>query len=399
MTFVLSFLISLAASASCHDLAPHIQRSVAQNTFKLVPRNAYAATLTEETARSLHEQNCWVKDLTISDKMNCDILKSCTGEHCKLEYAPFGSAFINEKNGQLLTAWHVVFPTHAAGLIFMQGSLSQVPTDELNSRLSVLKPEFILLDSNDNLIFDTQKTPSQYSFWGNPLSTIYQANGHKQNQPYGYFENSPDDFVAINIGSLGVGSNLSSTTLSKGLSITSLTKKDDLAEKCLYSAGYQYHDGKFRISSGKKELVKTMQSYYSFVSSAELDPLPMAVAKILELDNAMILRILGYSENNIEKTLAQFDEKTIRNAIQIVLSNHPRHQRDQSLEDHPAVIFYDAKVLPGQSGGPIVDDAGTVVGITTNAFLDKSIVTDGHYTSHGAVGFFLGSLSLSKLEE
>ncbi len=389
MTFVLSFLLAALANAACNDLSPNIKESVAQHTFKLIPRNTYAATLSEESARSLHQKSCLAGGLSTSDQMNCDLLKICTGDACKIEFGPFGSAFLLEKNGLLISAWHVVFPTHAAGLIFMQGSLSQLPYDEMKSRLAVLEPDFILLDQNDKIVFDTKQNPSRYAFWGNPLSTVYQTEGHKQHQPYGYFENAPDDYVAIDISSVKLGSNVG-----MGLPLTTLTKKEDLATQCLYAGGYQYHDGKFRHSSGKKETVKAMQSRDSFATPFQLNPFPMAVEKILEFDNTKILKMMGYSDGNIQKTMAKYDAETIRRSIVIVLATQPRHLRDQALETNPAVLFYDAKVLPGQSGGPIVDANGTVVGITTNSFLDKSIAIDGHFTSNGAAGFFLGSLTL-----
>ncbi len=385
MTFVLSFLMAALASAACNDLSSNIHESVAQNTFKLVPRNFYAATLSEETARSLHQKSCLSGGLSISDQMNCDLLKTCTGDTCKIEYGPYGSAFLSKKTGLLMSAWHVVFPTHAAGLIFLQGRLSLFPYEEMQSILTVLQPDFILLDQNDKIVFDTKNNPSHYAFWGNPLSTVYQTEGHKQHQPYGYFENAPDDYVAIDIGSVKLGT---------GLPLTSLTKKEDLAAQCLYSGGYQYHDGKFRISSGKKEAVKTMQSLISYAVPFQLNPFPLELSQILELDNEQTLKLMGYSDENIQKTLAQYDEATVRHSIEIVLATQPRHLRDQALESHPAVLFYDAKVLPGQSGGPIVDESGTVVGITTNSFLDKSIAIDGHFTSNGAAGFFIGSLTL-----
>jgi hypothetical protein len=384
MSLVLFFVLSVIANATCYDLPPEVQTSVADNTFKLVPRNLYAGTISEATARSLYQNSCLGKDLTISDQMNCDILESCTGDHCKLQYGPFGSAFLENKNGRLLTAWHVVFPTHAAGLIFMQGNLSQLSDEERNARLAVLEPDFILLNANDQIVFDTRNSPSQYVRWGNPLSTVYQMEGHQQNRVYGFMENAPDDHVTIDIGSANLG---------VGLTITHLNKKEDLASNCLYSAGYQYHDGKFQASAGEKASVKAMQSQVSYIRPFQINPFPMDVEKILEHNNADILKMMGYSDANILATLTKYDETTIRRSIEILIASQPRLLRDQLLEHHPAVLFYDAKVLPGQSGGPIVDENGTVVGITTNSFLDKTVLVDGHFTSHGAAGFFLGSLN------
>jgi hypothetical protein len=383
MTFVLSFLISALANGSCSELSPDIQKAVEKSTFKLVPRNLYAETMTEATARSIHQKSCLTQALTISDQMNCRILESCTGNTCKIQYGPVGSAFLAEKSGKLFTAWHVVFPTHAAALIFLQGRLSLFSTEELNSTLAVMEPDFVLLDGKDQVVFDSQKSPARYADWGNPLSTVYQMEGHKQHRPYGYMENAPDDYVAIDIGSAHLG---------EGLPITTLTKKEDLSAKCLHSGGFPYHDGKFRISTGTTASVKSMQSQISYVIPFQLNPFPMEVAKILQHNNAEILKMMGYSDEKIQTTMEKYDDLTIRRSIELVLATQPRHLRDQLLEAHPAVLFYDAKVLPGQSGGPIVDDTGTVVGITTNSFLDKTILTDGHFTSFGAAGFFLGSL-------
>lgn len=377
-----TLLFTAVINADCNNLNTNVFETVRANTFKLVPRNTYAAVLSEEKARTLYEQNCSTANLTTSDKMNCEVLKTCTGEDCKIEFAPFGSAFLNQANGLLYTAWHVVFPTHATPLIFMQNSLSKLTPEELNSTLSVLRPDFVLLDGQDNIVFDTKKQTALYEAWGNPLSTIYHTNGHKQHQPYGYFENAATDHVTINIGA----------ALSGGLSLTEKKNKSDFDSQCLYSAGYQYHDSQFRISAGKKAHVKHMQSQISYIVPFQLNPLPMEVSKILELNNEQILRLMGYSETIIQKTLTDYPEETVRASIEIVLATQPRHMRDQAMETHPDVLFFDAPVLPGQSGGAIIDENGTVVGITTNSFLDKSTIIEGHFTSYGAAGFFVGGL-------
>ncbi len=379
---ILLLFMSLFTQADCHQLSSNVVESVKNNTFKLVPRNTYAASIPIEKARELYEHNCVSANLTTSDKMNCEVLKTCTGEDCKIEFTPFGSAFLNQTNGLLYTAWHVVFPTHATPLIFMQNSLSKLAPEELNSTLSVLRPDFVLLDGQDNIVFDTNKQTALYEAWGNPLSTIYQTNGHKQHQPYGYFENATTDHVTINIGA----------ALSGGLAFTWQKNKSDFDSKCLYSAGYQYHNGQFHISAGKKADVKHMQSQISYIVPFQLNPLPMEVDKILELNNEQILRLMGYSEVNIQKTLADHSAETVRASIEIVLATQPRHMRDQAMENHPDVLFFDAPVLPDQSGGAIIDENGTVVGITTNSFLDKSTNTEGHFTSYGAAGFFVGGL-------
>ncbi|MBY0383828.1 serine protease [bacterium] len=383
MTFFWGFLLSAFVGASCPDLSTNIQETVRKNTFKVVPRNFYASTMSVDAARDLYSSQCNTSHLTISDKMNCDVLKSCTGEDCKIEFMPFGSAFFVNEKATLVTAWHVVFPTHATPLYFMQNALSKISTEELNSKLSVLQPDFLLLNSEDEIIFDTKKQTAHYQFWGNPLSTIYQALGKNRQHPYGYFENAPDDFVAIK---------LSDFVPAAKLSLASKKTKSDLMNKCLYAGGYQYHDGKFRFSAGSKKSVKEMQSQLSTITPFQINPLPMSQEELLKKSLPEILSIMGYSEDNIQETLKKYDEALIWSSIHVVLDSQVRHLRDQSLEARSDLVFYNAPALPGQSGGPIVDENGYLVGLTTNGFFDSQVMVDGHFASYGAVGLLLTAL-------
>lgn len=380
MMQLLGFLLSTYVGAACPDLSQTIQQKVQANTFKLVPRNFYASSMPVERARELFQSQCLTQNLTISDQMNCHVLSSCTGDDCKIEFMPFGTAFYLQQKKALLTAWHVVFSTHATPLYFMQNSLAPMSRDELNSHLSVLQPDFLLLNSKDEVIYDTKKQSTHYRFWGDPLSTIYQELGLRNKSPYGYFENAPDDFVAISVSGL---------TTVEPLTLSSSKDKSTEAAQCLYAAGYQYHDGHFRFSSGVKKSVKEMQSQLSFVTPFQLNTLPMDKEKLLQLPVSEVLAKMGYDSENIQNTLKKYDESVIWNSIQIVLASQARHLRDQSLEDHPSLLFYDASVLPGQSGGPILTQEGDVIGLTTNSFFDKHVVVNGHFASYGAVGLRL----------
>lgn len=384
MTIFWGFFVSTLVGASCPELSNDIQRTVRENTFKLVPRNFYASSMSIESARELHKTHCQSPSLTISDQMNCEVLKSCTGDDCKIEFMPFGSAFFVNEKATLVTAWHVVFSTHATPLYFMQNTLSKMKSEELKSKLSVLQPDFLLLDSENKIIFDTKKQKAHYEFWGNPLSTIYQALGKNRQHAYGYFENAPDDFVAIQLE----GFAKSGLTLSP----SSAKNKSDFSSKCLYAGGYQYHDGEFRFSAGSKKSVKEMQSQLSVVSPFQINPLPVPKEELLKKSLPEILTLMGYSEQNIQATLKKYGEDVIWKSIHIVLNSQERHLRDQSLEERSDLIFYDAPVLPGQSGGPIVDEEGHLVGLTTNGFFDSQVIVDGHFASYGAVGLLLTAL-------
>lgn len=104
---------------------------------------------------------------------------------------------------------------------------------------------------------------------------------------------------------------------------------------------------------------------------------------------------MGYSENSIQETLVKYESEKILAAIQIVLQTQKRNMRDQALDFHNHVVFFDAAVLPGQSGGPIVDELGNVIGITTNSFYDKQILNDQHYTAYGSAGVLIEALKFS----
>jgi hypothetical protein len=363
-----------------------IRSLVRDNTFKIVPRNIYASSFSSEHARELYDKHCISSPLTISEQMNCATLKNCQGEQCKIEYMPFGTAFWTSENNKLITAWHVVYPTHAPALLFLQNNLMSLSNEELNQTLSVLSPDFVLLDHKDQVIYDTRTAhpKSVYSRWGNPLSTIYQNQGFIKNQPYGFFENAPDDFVAIELS-------LPNAENRKGLSLLR-TNKTSLNGTCLQSVGFQYHNGQLTLSGGQLTAVKDLQAKLSFSTPFQLNPLPLPLEEILNKSISEILGIMGYSEDEIQKMLGKHSDEKLWAAIKVVLQTQSRNMRDQALADHEDVIFFDAPVLPGQSGGPIIDEQGHVVGITTNSFYDKQLLTDNHYTAYGSAGVLIQAL-------
>lgn len=389
---VISFIILIstffAGATNCPNLPLQVTKKIEQNSFTLIPRNTYAESISTERAREIHSSLCHQENLTLSEKLNCETLRACQGLDCKIEHMGHGTAFLAHKKSLLLTAWHVVFPTHAAPLIFFEQPLAKLSTSELHQKLQVLTPDFLLMNSEGTVVFDTRKNlgKTRYAFWGDPLSTVYQATGKKRGSTYGYFENAASDFVGIE---LPADLALSSQELSLS---SSLNKADLSSSSCLYSAGYPYFNGRFAISAGKHEHFRVMQRKLTSMIDFTLEPMKITTEELLKKTIPEILSFMGYSKELIEQTLAKYDTPTIMNSIHIMLNVQARNMRDQELENHEHVLFFDAPVLPGQSGGPIVDGRGEVVGITTNAFYDKLVTTDNHFATYGAAGIFIGAL-------
>lgn len=137
-----------------------------------------------------------------------------------------------------------------------------------------------------------------------------------------------------------------------------------------------------------------MQKKVTSMMDFSLKPLHETHDEILKKTIPEILSLMGYSHEQIEQTLAKYDSQTIMDSIKVMLNVQARNMRDQELENHEDIIFFDAPVLPGQSGGPILDSHGNVVGITTNAFFDRLVLVNNHYASHGSAGVFIGVLNL-----
>lgn len=386
-TFLFLFSYEVRAAA-CTIESPDILNHLKKNTFKIVPRNTYAPVIAEEKARELYQLKCLQKNLSLSEQLNCNALESCTGSLCKVEHQSFGTGFILKDQPYIITAWHVVHPTHEAALIFLERSLSNLEPAVLQQTLEPLRPDFLLFDDTNNLIYDTRSSSesSLYAFWGNPLSSVYHTIGHAKNEIYGYYQNVPDDYVAITLPSAVLKNH-------SGLKLSSALQKNDFEGQCLFSIGYEYLNEHFVIAGGRNADIKSLLAPISHMSVLMNIPETYDIKTLRSLPVSEILPLMGYSPEQIKETLQKHEISLIQSSIQVMLTAYERTLQDYELRKHPNVLFFDAPTLFGQSGGPIVNVSGEVIGITTNGFIDKSVSTpDGHFKSFGTSGLFIRAL-------
>ena len=347
-----------------------IRDKIGESIFKVVPINLFAPELTEKRAREIYQNECLSEKKLTHERLNCEVLKSCQGNNCKKEFGPHGSAFLLDDGKSLATAWHVLYNTHSSALLFLQNFLTGLNDQERNEKLSVLRPAFILLNRHEEVIFDSRKEIADsvlYEDWGNPLSPIYAGLGRKQEEAYGYYENIPDDYVLVSLPrSIGTGLEMGSIQ----------------ANRCNYSVGHAY-DGNseyYKISGGSQATIIDLQRKITHFLDFQLSELPMPQEKFLKLSTPEILSHMGYGQMAIQQQLAKYDEQTLRKSIETVVGIQQRNMRDQALQEHSKVFFFNGAVLPGQSGAPLVNERGQVVGITTNGFVNSK---DGIQESHG----------------
>lgn len=299
----------LAKVVPC-ELNKSTLEKVKLSTYKIVPIDLFARELSEEEARRLHKQECLSPKIHTYERLNCKIFSKCKDNACKRSFTQDGSAFLLGDGQSLVTAWHITYNSHSSALRFLEDYLSTLDNDTRNNKLSVLKPAFILLDHEERTVFDTREHLSgtvKYLDWGNPLSPIYAKKGIKKNGAYGFYESASEDFALISLPE-SIGPSLQSGTLR--------------TKECLYSIGQDFQEKTMKLvtSGGRKTTFKQLRE----------------------------------KNSQMKKPLAA----------------EQRHLRDQTLDQNENIIFFKASVSLEQRGGPLVNDQGEVIGITTHRFIN-----------------------------
>lgn len=358
ISIVFTLISCLSSFASVCELSEDVAKRVNQSIFQIVPINSYATHLTVERARELYKEGCQQESPLIHQNLNCSVLKTCDSEEsCIKEYAPHGTAFLVD--GKLATAWHVVYSTHSTALLFLQKYLENLSRNELNEKLSVLKPEFVLFNNKGKKVFDSRDTgqkETSYLNWGNPLSTVYSNSGKKKDSLYGYYENIPEDYVFIDLPK----------TIGPDLKLS--RKKTD----CSYSAGFSFNGQKteYQINGGHKSTIVNRQKHLSHLIPFQYTPQSITPGEFQKLSEVEALRLMGFSEEEIHSQIVKYGLERVRRSINIVYKSHLRHMRDQEVDNHSKVFIHDGQVYAGQSGGPLLNEDGDVFGITTNGFVN-----------------------------
>lgn len=369
--WLVTLLVNLTSAAGAAEkadcpISPTLAQDIARNTFMIIPINPMAPVISVPRAREYVEQNCQLNSLTYKDQLNCQILRACQGDDCQPVYGPHGTAFLGGDGRSLYTAWHVVFETHQAALTFLYPALAKMESTAQVRAYKNLVPEFILVNQNHEIVYDTRNTgpggsPTRYARMGDPLSTLYIANGKKDDMPYGYFENSAVDYVEIILDRI----------LGPGLKRAVATQD---SRACLFTAGFAFNAQSLNFSTQSGfvrslyDLKKSLGRFLDF----QLRPLPRPRVEIEAMKTEDILSLMGNSSEQIRQQIKDYSGEKIRQSIGFVLDSQARHMRDYFTEKSGSVIFFDNPVLSGQSGGPLFNAQGEVMGIITNGFMETS---------------------------
>jgi hypothetical protein len=362
--FLNIIFLLIVPSVNAIDLPEVIKENIIKNTFMIVPINQYATPISEKLARNYYLNNCSIKNLMANDKLNCKVLKNCKAEACVVEYLEHGTAFLSLENGETLlnTAWHVLFPSHAAGLIFAKNYLEAASTEDKKNIYEKLVPEFLLLNANEEIVYDTRiDRPTSYLDFGDPLSTLFIQEGSNINGIYGYMENIPQDYAKIKLN----------RKLAEGLIKVSSTNKTN--HEKYYSLGFAFdrYNLQFNFKSGFKasllNLLKTSEKFMDF----QMNKLVISHEQFNLLSEEEQLVIIGYSKESAEQQVKDLGRDQVNEAIKIVLSVQMRIQKDLMIEKNTKVLFTDITVLPGSSGAALTNKKGEVIGIVTNAILKE----------------------------
>lgn len=363
---------------ACSPLTESVRANLDSNTFMYIPMNTYAAVYTHAKAQEYIAKNCQNTHLPMSEILNCRSLQECNSDDCRAPFLSSGTAFLVGDGKTLYTAWHVAAQTSEAAIIMVGGFLEHSNEMVRKAAYSKLKPEFVLVDQKDQIVYDTrQDHNTAYVSMGDPIKVMY-AMGHLTPKDFGAFESSPSDFVGIQL----------SRSVGAGLPIAA---NQPVSSDCVYSKSF-FFDGKTSSETqvsgnamdGMKSFLKQNPKNYDFM----IQPLPMERSHFENRSVSVVLTDMMYSPASVKKQLREFSNKILRTSIAIELNTQAINLEDIKIYDSSTTLLTSQPIISGGSGSPMVNSLGEVVAIATNALMDFD-AKGSPIDSHGAVGVLI----------
>ncbi len=352
-------LLSIGANA---NISEDIEQRIRRNTFLFVPINQYAMPIEVIQARKLYELNCKGEHgapnpelLPINQKLNCKTLKQCqVKEECRLQYSSFGSAFLAENGRKLYTALHVAINSVKMPFYFFKQYFEQRTTSERKEYLAQIGVQFLLLDINGNLLYDSREEEAQVIESGDPMAIVYTDTGRSPNGNVGFKEAIPNDFIQIQL----------QRDMGDGIPMAASSQSIDFL-----SAGFYYEEGERFVSLlGQEESVLALKQKTGNFNEITLSPLSQNREEYASRSEEEIMQDWGWPLESIARQIDECGRDRVRAAITSLLVIQERNARDMAVESHPKALFTNARAQPGNSGGPVMNSQGEVVGITVNGF-------------------------------
>ncbi len=333
-----------------------------ESIFRIVPKRVFIfSRYNQEQVASILFTECQQDDLNFVQQLNCEHLKSCYGESCYKPYLSSGTAFLIGDGSTLATAFHVSWTSLSAKWLFFKEILRSKDAKKREEMISNFPPEFALFNAKGEKVFDTDDGKVESISAGDQLKFI-------DNFQAGDFPFASEDYEFIRLSKvIGKPLRVASVLPSEGEKIFSIgfpqaTKREGSSNSNGFNLTY---------SEGK---VQNPENYLN--EYLKSNKLPLAMLRSIDTESlkqksgAEVLRVFGFSEEIIENSIEhhgeeKFETEVAPSYIEVYEKNHHKYIRMLDILKSKSVISHTMDIVPGNSGGPVFNQAGQVVGLNS----------------------------------
>ena len=343
------------------------------HTDRELPHRSYDV---DETKIRIDDK-CAISPPSMVESMNCDALRVCAEngeEECIEPYLNAGTAFIvdnNETGSVLATNWHVLDDQFAIQIAFLGGHLATLPAKERLAALMQMQPIFTLIDKNGEVVYNSAE-PSRFRWMGDMIGATQIAEGDEQTVAK-FLEDAALIQTPLQLGKKipvrQAGIPVSTRSYAVGFPIR--TERDD---------GRSADGRSLRVSPGEilteDEFNKRLKSHLSLSEETEL-------IVVVGEDRS--------GERGLDTPIARLDEVSDPLLAALGDDESGAEEKAYSVPDR-GVLYSSVDTVPGNSGGPLLDETGAVMGMVTATFS-----THEQYSSAGSISLLVSDIERAAL--